>query len=260
MREITLDTETTGFYAKDGDRIIEIGCVELGRHGLTKKKFHVLINPERQVGAQAIAVHHISNEMLADKPTFDKIADEFIDFIKGAKLIIHNAPFDVGFLDEEFRRIGKPKVSDLCEVVDSLELAKAVHPQMHNSLDALCKRYGINTDRRVEEGHGALLDAELLGQVYLVLRQSQASLDMTEAAPTTERQTVEHEDASDLPVIKASEDELAEHEKVLSVLRKKSEAGVCYDDSDEVFAEKRRGEKEKLDKAKEQFEQYMANL
>ena len=176
MREICLDTETTGMAAKEGDRIIEIGCVELGEHGLTDKNFHEYIDPERQMEAEVIRVHKITNEFLVGKPKFADIADKFIEFVQGARLIIHNAEFDIGFLNEELRKLGKPSMEEICgkdNIIDSMELAKAAFPQMHNSLDALCKRLEIDTTRRVKEGHGALLDAELLGQVYLVLKQQQ---------------------------------------------------------------------------------------
>ncbi len=187
MREICLDTETTGMAAKEGDRIIEIGCVELGEHGLTDKNFHEYIDPERQMEAEVIRVHKITNEFLVGKPKFADIADKFIEFVQGARLIIHNAQFDIGFLNEELRKLGKPSMEEICgkdNIIDSMELAKAAFPQMHNSLDALCKRLEIDTTRRVKEGHGALLDAELLGQVYLVLKQQQGILEI-DAAPVS---------------------------------------------------------------------------
>ena len=143
MREICLDTETTGMAAKEGDRIIEIGCVELGEHGLTDKNFHEYIDPERQMEAEVIRVHKITNEFLVGKPKFADIADKFIEFVQGARLIIHNAQFDIGFLNEELRKLGKPSMEEICgkdNIIDSMELAKAAFPQMHNSLDALCKR------------------------------------------------------------------------------------------------------------------------
>lgn len=258
MREITLDTETTGFYAKNGDRIIEIGCVELSEHGLSNNKFHVLINPERKIEASAIEVHRITNEMLVGKPLFADIADQFIDFIKGATLIIHNAPFDVGFIDEEFRRIGKPPVSEICQVVDSLELAKAAFPQVHNSLDALCKRYGISIAKREEEGHGALLDAELLAQVYLALRQSQGSLEM-DSSSTGGMDNAESRRKT-LRVVKATAEELEQHEKTMEMVRKASGNQALYDIDEETFNQKRAQEKDSLAKKREKIKELIASL
>jgi DNA polymerase III subunit epsilon len=167
IREIVLDTETTGTDARTGDRVIEIGCVELANHCPTGRSFHAYLNPERKVSEGAFGVHGLSDEFLADKPLFSAIADEFAEFIAGAKLIIHNAAFDVGFLDMEFARLGRKDVIDPRLVVDTLSLARRKHPGASNSLDALCTRYGIDSSRRVK--HGALLDAEILSEVYLEL-------------------------------------------------------------------------------------------
>jgi DNA polymerase III subunit epsilon len=162
-----LDTETTGTDARNGDRVIEIGCVELVNHCPTGKTFHTYLNPERKVSDGAFGVHGLSDAFLADKPLFRSIADEFAAFIGGARLVIHNAAFDVGFFDMEFRRIGREGVIDPKLVVDTLTMARRKHPGASNSLDALCARYGIDSSRRVK--HGALLDAEILSEVYIEL-------------------------------------------------------------------------------------------
>ena len=162
MRQIVLDTETTGIDPNDGHRIIEIGCVELVGRKLTGRHFHRYINPEREVEAGAIEVHGITNEMLADKPLFSAVAEEFLDFVRGAELVIHNAPFDVGFLDMELARLPgrQPKLAEICGVVDTLVMARQKHPGQRNSLDALCQRYYVDNSQR--DLHGALLDAEIL--------------------------------------------------------------------------------------------------
>ena len=250
MREICLDTETTGMAAKEGDRIIEIGCVELGEHGLTDKNFHEYIDPERQMEAEVIRVHKITNEFLVGKPKFADIADKFIEFVQGARLIIHNAQFDIGFLNEELRKLGKPSMEEICgkdNIVDSMELAKAAFPQMHNSLDALCKRLEIDTTRRVKEGHGALLDAELLGQVYLVLKQQQGILEI---------------DISDveLPVIRATEEDLSENERVLEMVRKAAKGPALYDLDEETFNAKRKEEQDALDAKEAKLQDLLKNL
>lgn len=165
-REVVLDTETTGVDARNGDRIIEIGCVELVNHCTTGRTFHTYLNPGRAVSEGAFAVHGLSDAFLADKPRFAEIADAFCDFIASARLVIHNAPFDVGFLDMELALVGRPKLEPQT-VVDTLVMARRKHPGASNSLDALCARYGIDTSRRVK--HGALLDAEILSDVYIEL-------------------------------------------------------------------------------------------
>jgi DNA polymerase III subunit epsilon len=166
LREIVLDTETTGTEARNGDRIIEIGCVELMNHCPTGRSFHAYINPERPVSAGALAVHGLSDAFLADKPLFSAIADEFEAFVGDARLVIHNAAFDVGFIDMEMGRLGRPAIRPE-RVVDTLTMARRKHPGGSNSLDALCARYGIDSSRRVK--HGALLDAEILAEVYIEL-------------------------------------------------------------------------------------------
>lgn len=185
MREIVLDTETTGLNPRGGDRLIEIGCVELVNRYPTGREYHVFINPERDVPAEAQAVHGITTEFLLDKPLFPLVADEFLAFLGEASLIIHNASFDVGFLNFELERIGRPMLS-IDRVVDTLALARRKHPSGPNSLDALCKRYGVDNTKRVK--HGALMDSVLLAEVYLELlgeRQGALVLGSDVAAAST---------------------------------------------------------------------------
>ncbi|QXP84708.1 DNA polymerase III subunit epsilon [Methylococcus sp. ANG] len=176
MRQIVLDTETTGLDPKAGHRIIEIGCVELLNRRITQNRFHVYINPEREIDAGAIEVHGLTNEFLASKPVFRSIADDFLNFIGGAELIIHNAAFDVGFLDHELALLGenRGRIADYCGVCDTLAMARKNHPGQRNSLDALCKRYNVDNSRR--ELHGALLDAEILADVYLAMTGGQIAM------------------------------------------------------------------------------------
>ena len=178
MRQIVLDTETTGLEPADGHRIIEIGCVELLERRLTGNTYHQYIQPDRQIDAGAIEVHGITNESLADKPRFADIVDEFLDFVRGAELIIHNAPFDVGFLNHELRLLdaGYATIDGYCTVLDTLAMARKLHPGQKNNLDALCKRYGVDNTQR--DLHGALLDAEILADVYLYMTGGQVSLSL----------------------------------------------------------------------------------
>jgi DNA polymerase-3 subunit epsilon len=216
MRQIVLDTETTGLEAQHGHRIIEIGCVELLHRRLTRKTFHRYINPERPVDEGAVEVHGLTDDFLADKPRYADIVAEFVDFIRGAdEIVIHNAPFDVGFLDAEFQRLDGAwgRIEDYCEVRDSLRLARSLHPGQRNSLDALCRRYEIDNSGR--ELHGALLDAELLADVYLAMTGGQASLGLDAEAASSEAGIVAPARAvrrGPIPVIRASEDEIAAHE------------------------------------------------
>jgi len=223
LRQIVLDTETTGLEPEKGHRIIEIGCLELINRRLTNNNFHVYINPERVVERGAEEVHGITNEFLADKPLFVDIASEFIRFVSGAELIIHNAPFDVGFLDHEFKRLGKrfKSIRHYCQVLDTLALARAKHPGQHNSLDALCKRYHVNNANR--QLHGALLDAELLAQVYLLMTGGQTLLfQSTEKANNASQHVSEHRklsaDRPPLPVIKPSSEEWYAHQQFVDKL------------------------------------------
>ncbi len=222
MRQVVLDTETTGLDARSGDRIIEIGCVEMVARKLTGHRYHVYINPERQIDAGALAVHGISNDFLLDKPKFAQIAAEFCDFVKDAELIIHNAAFDLGFLDAELGRLKRPPVKDLCGgVVDSLKLARELHPGRKNSLDVLCDRYEIDNSHRTL--HGALLDAELLAEIYLAMTRGQESLLMDEEPlpPAATDETGERVRPS-LLVQWADEAEQAAHEAYLAEIAKKA--------------------------------------
>jgi len=229
-RLIVLDTETTGLNPQEGHRIIEIGCVEVVNRRLTGKSFHVYINPERVIDAGAIEVHGITNEFLADKPTFDCIVDDFIAFIQGAELVIHNAPFDVGFINYEFSRLnnGTGTVTDYSKVFDTLTYARKKHPGQRNSLDALCKRYSIDNSHR--ELHGALLDAEILADVFLLMTGGQSSL-LDEGQGRAEEVIVSSEvkylstDRPALTVIRCSEEELTAHQQRLEAIEKA--AGVC---------------------------------
>lgn len=214
-RQIVLDTETTGLDPKKGHRIIEIGCVELVNRRLTGERFHVYINPNREVEADALAVHGLSNEFLADKPVFKAVYNDFFQFIEGAELIIHNAPFDVGFIDCEFQLLDAKHrlLNQLCKITDSLVLARRQHPGQRNSLDALCQRYMIdNSDRDL---HGALLDAELLAQVYLAMTGGQTHLftEESQAARAQKEVTIRRlaKDRPPLRVIQPTEAELAAH-------------------------------------------------
>ncbi|MGF6601604.1 DNA polymerase-3 subunit epsilon [Paraburkholderia sp. GAS448] len=223
MRQIVLDTETTGLNARSGDRIIEIGCVELVNRRLTGNNLHFYINPERDSDPGALAVHGLTTEFLSDKPKFAEIADPLRDFLKDAELIIHNAPFDIGFLEAEFALLGLPPFSQHCgEVIDTLVRAKAMFPGKRNSLDALCDRFGISNAHRTL--HGALLDSELLAEVFLAMTRGQESLviDMlgeTSALGGTDTPRVKLE-ALELPVLFASDEELTAHQSVLDGLDK----------------------------------------
>lgn len=224
MRQIVLDTETTGIDPAEGHRIIEIGCVELMERQTTGRHYHVYINPEREVEAEAITVHGITNEFLADKPKFSEIAAEFFDFIQGAELVIHNAAFDIGFMDSEFARL-KPvrKTADHCGVVDSLAIARKKHPGQKNNLDALCKRYGVDNGSR--DLHGALLDAEILAEVYLLLTGGQTALsldagsDEAGGAGGIRRLSA---DRKPLTVVRASNEEASAHDEFMELLAKQA--------------------------------------
>ncbi|WP_321783181.1 DNA polymerase III subunit epsilon [Paraburkholderia sp. J94] len=223
MRQIILDTETTGLNARTGDRIIEIGCVELLNRRLTGNNLHFYINPERDSDPGALAVHGLTTEFLSDKPKFAEVANEILDFIRGAELIIHNAPFDIGFLDAELAMVGKPPLKQHCgDVIDTLVQAKQIFPGKRNSLDALCDRFGISNAHRTL--HGALLDSELLAEVYLAMTRGQESLviDMSsahDADDATATPRVRFETLA-LPVIAASADEMSEHDALLDGLDK----------------------------------------
>ncbi|MFC3115516.1 DNA polymerase III subunit epsilon [Cellvibrio fontiphilus] len=228
MRQIVLDTETTGLETSQGHRIIEIGCVELFNRRLTGRHYHQYINPEREVDAGAQAVHGISNAMLADKPVFARIADDFLSFIGDAELVIHNAAFDIGFIDYELNllRPGFGSIKARCHVVDTLLMARAKHPGQKNNLDALCKRYGVDNSQR--ELHGALLDAEILADVYLLMTGGQTALSLG-GNQSKEQGGEDHNQIrrlpaarTPLPVISATIDELELHQQKLAAIAKAS--------------------------------------
>ncbi len=228
MRQIVLDTETTGLEPKEGHRVIEIGCVEIIERRLTGKHFHVYINPERKVEEEAFKVHGISDDFLKDKPTFREVIHPFIDFVNGAELIIHNAPFDVGFLNHEFKLFDKSldNIDSMCSVIDTLVMAREKHPKQKNNLDALCRRYDIDNSKR--ELHGALLDAEILAFVYLAMTGGQEELFQSGASNENKVHYIEqHEEikrSKSLPVIMANDEELELHKQFLDLLDKKSGA------------------------------------
>ena len=228
MRQIVLDTETTGLDHRMGDRIIDIGCVELLNRKLTGQRFHRYLNPEREVEAGALAVHGLTNEFLHDKPKFDEVAAEFLDFIQGAELVIHNASFDVGFLNNELALSQAAPLEQCCAgVVDTLKLARELHPGRKNSLDALCERYAIDNSGRML--HGALLDAELLAEVYLAMTRGQDSLIMElDAAPGPALQGVPQLERPNLRVLRASAEELAEHQRLLADIGQESKTGCLW--------------------------------
>ena len=226
MRQIVLDTETTGLEPSQGHRIIEIGCVEVVNRRLTGRHYHQYIQPQREVDEGAIEVHGITNEFLQDKPVFARVAEEFVEFIRGAELVIHNAPFDVGFINHEFGLLQRdlPQVQDMCSVVDTLVMARQKHPGQKNNLDALCKRYGVDNSQR--DLHGALLDAEILADVYLLMTGGQTNLmlgadaNRTEDGGTGENGAIRRLPVNRAPlrVIRASQTEILAHEKKLDQL------------------------------------------
>jgi DNA polymerase-3 subunit epsilon len=230
MRQIILDTETTGLEPEQGHRIIEIGCVELVNRRLTGNHYHQYLQPDREIDEGAAEVHGINNDFLRDKPRFHEIVDSFIDFIRGAELIIHNAPFDLGFIDAELRRADgqRGRLLDYCGVVDTLAMARQLHPGQKNNLDALCKRYGVDNSQR--DLHGALLDAEILADVYLAMTGGQVSLSLESrdqpgpaegSVAALKRLT---DNRAPLRIIRAAGDELAAHQARLDALEK---AGGC---------------------------------
>ena len=227
MRQIVLDTETTGIAHESGHRIIEIGCVELHERKLTGKHFHVYINPQREVDEGAFRVHGISTAFLQDKPLFADVVNDLITFIKGAELIIHNAPFDTGFLNAELKRIQWPEsLEDQCTVLDTLVLAREKHRGQRNSLDALCKRYDIDNSKR--QWHGALLDAEILAAVYLAMTGGQGSLFDEQGSKDSDNQGTVISPVNmerlvcNSPVISPSDSELEKHDEFIQFLVKKS--------------------------------------
>ncbi len=229
-RLVVLDTETTGLNPQEGHRIIEIGCVELVNRRLTGKRFHVYINPERIIDSGAVEVHGITNQFLEDKPTFSGVVDDFIAFIQGAELVIHNAPFDVGFINYEFSLLSDRTgtVADYSKVFDTLTYARKKHPGQRNSLDALCKRYGIDNSHR--DLHGALLDAEILADVFLLMTGGQSSLldeGREKEVESTANQEVKYLSANRPPltVVRCTEEELNAHQQRLEAIEKAG--GTC---------------------------------
>jgi DNA polymerase-3 subunit epsilon len=243
MRQIVLDTETTGLSTGQGHRIIEIGAIELVDRRLTGREFHRFLNPERDIEEGAVAIHGISRAQLETEPKFAEIVDDFLDFIRDSELIIHNAEFDVGFLEHELKLLEhpQPKVTDHCRVLDTLSLARELHPGQRNSLDALCKRYEVDASKR--DVHGALIDSELLARVYLAMTGGQSSLLLDEedrgssrkrtvggGLPATDRpQAASHKPAHRLTVIEPTPEELDAHEAMLEKIRK---SGACVWDFD----------------------------
>ena len=234
MRQIVLDTETTGLDASQGHRIIEIGCVELVNRKLTGNHYHQYINPHREIDQGAIEVHGITNDFLADKPAFELIAATFIDFVQGAELVIHNAPFDIGFLNAELQRVlgADTRVEDICTVTDTLVMARAKHPGQRNSLDALCQRYTVDNSQR--DLHGALLDAEILADVYLAMTGGQTTLQLSDSGAANDGQKQAEQivrlpaNRAALPVIKASPEERAAHDAQLQSISAASGGRVVW--------------------------------
>jgi DNA polymerase-3 subunit epsilon len=224
MRHIILDTETTGLDFRTGDRIVEIGCIEMHGRQRTGRTFHAWLNPAREVGAGAVAIHGLTTEFLSDKPAFPQVADAFIRFVQGAELVIHNAPFDTGFLDNELALAGRPGLRELCPaIIDTLLLARNLRPGRKNNLDALCSEFGIdNSDRQL---HGALMDAELLADVWLAMSRGQENLGLEGDARPADPQSA-RADRMSLTVLLATDDELLEHGKVLAEIDKQSK-GRC---------------------------------
>jgi DNA polymerase III subunit epsilon len=226
MRQIVLDTETTGLEPEQGHRIIEVGCVEVVRRRKTGRTFHRYIRPDREVDRGALQVHGITNEFLAQQPRFEDVAEELLEFITGAELIIHNAAFDVAFLNAELRRLPGPcrQVAELCSISDTLLLARQMHPGQRNSLDALCKRYSVDNSHR--ELHGALLDAQILLDVYLAMTGGQTALILGEEHPGRASVVLDRpifaRPPGELLIVLASTDELEAHERALAAVDKAS--------------------------------------
>jgi DNA polymerase-3 subunit epsilon len=232
MRQVVLDTETTGLEVSKGHRVIEIGCVELINRRRTNETFHQYVQPDREIDEAAEDIHGISSKMLADKPRFVEIAEAFIEFVSGAELIMHNAAFDVDFLDNEFHCAGlnSTRIASVCSVIDTLPMAREIHPGQRNSLDALCKRYGVDNSSR--NFHGALLDAQLLADVYLAMTGGQGALSFERddagkdqaqiAAAAINRTDLE------LVIVKATDTELTAHAQQLDLIEKSAENGVLW--------------------------------
>lgn len=231
MRQIILDTETTGIDPKQGHRIIEIGCVELVDRKLTHQHFHQYIHPEREVEQEAIDVHGITNEFLKDKPVFGEVVEAFMHFVSGAELIIHNAPFDVGFINHELSQLPKNswgKLEDHCKITDTLKMARKTYPGQRNSLDALCKRLGVDNSGRTL--HGALLDSEILADVYLMMTGGQVTLSLASESSEQKQNFIRQslDKRAPLRVIQANQHELSEHQDYLAKLLKAQDTPVIW--------------------------------
>ena len=227
LRLVVLDTETTGLNARMGDRVVEIGCIEILDRRVSENRFHTYLNPGRPSDPGAERVHGLSSEFLSDKPKFPEVGKDFVEYIRGAELIIHNATFDVEFLNQELELAGMGRLADHCAgIIDTLMRARDLHPGKKNTLDALCERYGVDNSHRTL--HGALLDAELLAEVYLAMSRGQESLIVETDAPPTVGGGTATFDASQLGVLRASKEELAEHEKVLAAIDKESKGRTLW--------------------------------
>ena len=225
MRRIVLDTETTGLEPTEGHRIIEVAALELHDRRATGRHFHRYVNPERAVDFAATEVHGLTNDDLADKPRFAEIADELLDFLQGAELLIHNAEFDVAFLNAELERAGRPRVESVCTVSDTLSMARDIHPGKKNSLDALCERYAVDHSKRTL--HGALLDAQLLADVWVAMTRGQETLDIVMAAGDAPAIALSQSPLrASLVVVRASDEELAEHAAMCERIERESK-GRC---------------------------------
>jgi len=232
MRQIVLDTETTGLETSQDHRIVEIGCVEMVNRKLTGRHYHQYINPQRKVDEGAMEVHGITDQFLEDKPVFAAINSDFLQFLDGAELVIHNAPFDVGFINHELKKLSgkQTPLGSSCKIIDTLALARQKHPGQKNNLDALCKRYGVDNSQR--DLHGALLDAEILADVYLLMTGGQVNLNINQQSDSDSGEintaTLIRRLPSDripLPIVRASAEELLCHEKKLAAIKKSS--GFC---------------------------------
>ncbi|MDH5208092.1 MAG: DNA polymerase III subunit epsilon [Burkholderiaceae bacterium] len=227
MRQVVLDTETTGLEAKEGHRIIEIGCIEIVGRRVTDRRFHQYLNPERDSDEGALAVHGLTRHFLEDKPKFAEVVDDLLAFVKGAEVIIHNAAFDVEFLDAELGRLGRGRFADHCgKVTDSLLLAREQNPGKRNSLDALCERHGVSNSHRTL--HGALLDAGLLADVFLAMTRGQDSLTIDVAADDALLANFGAVDLARLIAVSATADELAAHEALLDGIEKETKAAAVW--------------------------------
>ena len=229
LRQIVLDTETTGLAAEDGHRIVEIGCIEIVNRRLTGRSLHLYLNPERDIDAGALAVHGLTRERLLSEPRFGDVADRILGFLEDAEVLIHNAPFDVGFLDAELARVERPPFrSCVAGIVDTLAMARELHPGRRNSLDALCERYAVSNAHR--KLHGALLDAELLADVYLAMTRGQDSLEIAigDGRDASAALSAAQWPPSGLRIVRAGAEELAEHAATLAAIAGEAKDGALW--------------------------------